>query len=458
MVAELPRLLIGGVGSGCGKTTVTSAILQAFCNRNFIPAAFKCGPDYIDPMFHTRVIGAACRNLDLFLCDESTVRSLLAHNSQNAPLALIEGVMGFYDGVGGSSDWASAADLANKTDTPAVLVLSVKGKSLSLAAELQGFLSFRENTIAGVILNCVSKAMYPFYRDIIEEHTGLHVYGHLPTEKRAAIESRHLGLVTADEISDLQERLNVLADLAEECIDLDGLIRLAHTAPPFYYEALLRELACTAPVRIAVAQDSAFCFYYQDSLELLEELGAELVPFSPLEDRALPAGISGVYIGGGYPELYAGRLSENDSIRADLRRQITNGLPTLAECGGFMYLHEALDDASGCAFPMVGVIKGVARLQKRLQNFGYVTLTAMQDNLLCRAGDQIRAHEFHYSVSDDNGCAFVAQKPMRAKSWPCIHASASMCAGYPHFHFYANPEFAASFIRRCDAYRKERTT
>lgn len=455
MKVELPRLLIGGVGSGCGKTTVTSAILQAYCNRNFIPAAFKCGPDYIDPMFHSEVIGAPSRNLDLFLCDESTVRALLARNTESAPLALIEGVMGYYDGVGGVSDWASAADLAEKTQTPTVLVVCVKGKSLSVAAEIQGFAKFQNNTISGVILNGVSKAMYPFYRDIVEKHTGLPVYGYLPTEENAALGSRHLGLITAAEIADLKERLQKLAALAEECIDLDGLIRLANTAPPLQFEPLYREPVCQEPVRIAVARDRAFCFYYQDSLELMEELGAELVPFSPLSDNTLPPDIHGLYLGGGYPELALSQLSRNAALMQTLRQRIADGLPTLAECGGFMYLHEAIVDGDGAEAPMVGVIPGRARLQDRLQNFGYITLTAARDNLLCPAGGQIHAHEFHYAVSDDAGDAFCAQKPLRAKSWSCIHGNATLAAGFPHFHFYANPAFAASFVQCCDRYRKE---
>lgn len=455
MQAELPRLLIGGVGSGCGKTTVTSAILQAYCNRNFIPAAFKCGPDYIDPMFHAEIIGAPSRNLDLFMCDESAVRSLLAQNSESAPIAVIEGVMGYYDGVGGSSDWSSAADLSNKTATPSIIVTSVKGKSLSLAAELKGFLEFRENTISGVILNDVPKAMFPFYRDIVEQNTGLHVYGYLPTDEKAVIGSRHLGLITAAEITDLKERLHRLAELAESCIDLDGLIKLAHAAPPLRYEPLFYNRICSGPVRIAIARDKAFCFYYPDSLDLLEELGAELVPFSPLEDAALPEGISGLYLGGGYPELYAATLSSNRTLRQALRRSIANGLPTLAECGGFMYLHDEIVDSAGTSFPMVGIIRGNARMQKQLGNFGYITLTAQRDTLLCKAGDQIRAHEFHYASSDDQGNAFLAQKPLRNKEWLCIHATDAILAGYPHFHFYANPEFAVSFVRRCADYQGE---
>lgn len=455
MQIDCPRLLIGGTHSGCGKTTVTSAVLQALAERGTLPAAFKCGPDYIDPMFHTEIIGAPSRNLDLFLCDDGTVRALLAKNAAGAPLALMEGVMGYYDGVGGTSETASACDLAQKTGTPSVLVLSVKGMSLSCAAVLSGFLHFKENTIAGVVLNGVSKGMYAYYRDIIQSQTGVRVYGHLPFDARAAIGSRHLGLITAAEITDLKERLHCLAQLAEEYMDLDGLLALARSAPPLSAVLPETEPVCAQPVRIAVARDRAFCFYYEDSLDLLRAQGAELVPFSPLEDSMLPQKIGGLYLGGGYPELYAARLSANTAMLHAIRQAVRAGLPTVAECGGFMLLHERLVDADGCAYPMAGVIPGSASMTGRLQNFGYITVTAGQDTLLCRAGERIRAHEFHYAVSDDAGCACTARKPLREKTWPCIHATGTLFAGYPHFHFYANPAFAAAFVRRADGYRKE---
>lgn len=450
MKAEIPRFLIGGTHSGCGKTTVTSAILQAFVNRGMIPAAFKCGPDYIDPMFHSTVIGAPCRNLDLFLCTPDSVRYFLAKNAAAAPIAVMEGVMGYYDGVGGTSAAASACDLAVQTGTPSVLVLSVKGMSLSAAAMVKGYLDFQPNTIQGILLNGVSQAMYPYYQEIIEKNTGVRVYGHLPIEPAAEIGSRHLGLVTAEEITDLRNRLQKLAQLAETCIDLDGLQALAQTAQPLSYTEDSVTPVCSRPVRIGIAKDRAFCFYYADSLDILRQYGAEIIPFSPLTDTQPPHGLDGLYFGGGYPELYAEQLSQNQTMQNALRHLIESGIPTLAECGGFMYLQEAIDQ-----YPMLGVIAGKATLQKKLQNFGYITLTAQRDTLLCKKGAQIRAHEFHYSVSENTGDAFIAQKPLRQKQWNCIHAENTIFAGYPHLHFGANPEFAAQFVRRCAEYRKE---
>ena len=447
MKHDAPRLLIGGTGSGCGKTTVSSAILRALQRRGQALSAFKCGPDYIDPMFHTAVLGVPSRNLDLFFVSETQVRAdLAAHIPQNG-IGVIEGVMGFYDGVSGNTDAASAAHLARATETPAVLVVRPKGQSLSLAALLSGFRNFAPNTLSGVILNDISAAMYPFYREIAER-SGLKVYGYLPPVPAAEIPDRHLGLVTAAEIGDLQRKLDLLADAAEQGIDLDGLLALATRAPALDAAPKESFVACNRPVRIAIARDKAFCFYYEDNFDVLRELGAELVWFSPLSDGSLPENIDGLYLGGGYPELYAAQLSENHALREQIAREIRSGLPTIVECGGFMYLHEYIELQDGARHPMVGVIPGTARLTARLQKFGYVTLTAGHDNLLCRAGESAHAHVFHYAASSDEGADFTAQKP-NGRSWPCVHASETLYAGYPHLYFRSNPSLAANFVRKC---------
>ena len=442
MQNNAPRLLFAGTGSGCGKTTVTSAVLRALQRRGEALTAFKCGPDYIDPMFHTAVLGIPSRNLDLFFVDEKEARGQLAWHVPAGGMGIIEGVMGFYDGVSGTSDTASAAHLARATDTPAVLIVRPRGQSLSLAAEIKGFRDFASNTLRGVILNGVSKAMYPFYKAIAEQ-AGLTVYGCLPPVPAAEIPDRHLGLVTAQEIGDLQAKLDLLADAAEEGLDLDGLCALARTAPPLADEGAPLAPAADRPVRIAVARDRAFCFYYADNFDVLRALGAELVEFSPLDDQALPAGIDGLYLGGGYPELYAAQLAENRSMRESVRSAVQGGLPAIAECGGFLYLHRTLDGNE-----MAGVIDADARMTGRLQPFGYVTLTAARDNLLCRAGERIRAHEFHYAQSGDNGTVFRAEKP-NGRAWDCVHATETLYAGFPHLYLRANPAFAQNFVRAC---------
>ena len=354
--------------------------------------------------------------------------------------------MGFYDGVSGTTDQASAAHLARATQTPAILTVRPKGQSLSLAAMVQGFLQFAPNTIQGVILNDVSKGMYPFYRNILEQ-AGVKVYGFLPPVPESEIPDRHLGLVTAAEIGDIQAKLDRLADAAEECLDLDGLLELAHTTPPLTDQFDPIMPVTHAPIRIGVAQDPAFCFYYQDNLDMLTALGAELVPFSPLEDTSLPEAIDGLYIGGGYPELYAPRLASNRQLRAELKEKIGQGLPTIAECGGFMYLGEEICCETG-VFPMVGALPGRAELTARLQNFGYTSLIAKKDCLLCKQGQVLPAHEFHYSKSEFSGCDFTAKKP-NGKQWDCVFASHTLYAGYPHLYFRAIPASIRQFLEIC---------
>ncbi len=445
------RILIAGSSSGCGKTTVTSAVLRALQKRGIPLRAFKCGPDYIDPMFHTAVLGIPSRNLDLFFEDEAGVRGQLARALPAEAVGVIEGAMGFYDGVSGTTDIASAAHLARATGTPAVLVVHPKGQSLSLAAMLKGFREFAPNTAAGVILNGVSRGMYPFYREIAER-SGLKSYGYLPELPEAAIPGRHLGLVTAQEIAGLQEKMDRLADAAEEGIDLAGLLSLARSTGTLVNKTAPLSPCIKKPVRIAVAQDAAFCFYYEDNFDVMCALGAELVPFSPLSDIQLPEQVNGLYLGGGYPELYAEQLAGNKAMRIAIQQAANCGLPILAECGGFLYLHETLAGEDGVPYPMAGVIPGAARLTEKLQSFGYVTLTAERDSLLAQKGESIHAHEFHYACSDDNGSAFLAVKP-NGRSWSCIHANEALYAGFPHLYFRSNLDFAVRYIRRCAGLR-----
>ena len=450
-----PRLLLCAPASGGGKTTVTCALLQALMDRNLNPVAFKCGPDYIDPMFHSKVIGAKSRNLDLFFLGEDRTRSLLEQNSAGSGLALIEGVMGYYDGIAMSHE-ASAYHLAKATSTPAVLVVDGRGSALTLSAVVHGLKTFRPDSgIQGVILNRVSPMLYPRLKECIEGETGVTVYGFLPSLPDCALESRHLGLVTADEVAGLKEKLKKLAAQAEQTMDLDGLLALAASAHDLNAGPLdLPEPVEGAPV-IAVARDKAFCFYYADGLELLEKLGARLVEFSPLEDQALPEGTCGLYLGGGYPELLAEQLSQNTAMLSAIRDAVMGGLPTVAECGGFLYLHEMLEDVSGTDWPMAGVIPGRAWNTGKLGRFGYVTLTARIDGLLCEAGEELPAHEFHYWDSQQPGDSFRAQKPLSNRGWDCGVHTPTLYAGFPHFHFCAKPEMARNFVAAARRYQQQ---
>ena len=448
---DIPRLLFAAPRSGSGKTTVVCAGLRALLNRKQRVTAFKSGPDYIDPMFHSKVIGAKSRNLDLFLTGPENVKRLLAKNSKDSGVAILEGAMGFYDGMGKTAE-ASAYDLARTVKAPVVLIINGKGAALSLAALVKGFKDFRgDSNIQGVILNNVKKMTYLFYKDVIEKETGVKVCGYFPHLPECNLESRHLGLVTAGEIGTLERIVARLAEQAEESIDLEGLMALAQAAEPLEYEPL--DIVPLGNVRIAVAQDKAFCFYYQDSLDLLAMLGAEIIPFSPLQDSALPE-CDGVFLGGGYPELYAKQLSENTALLTELREKLAAGLPCYAECGGFMYLMEGYRD-DGIVYPWAGAVKGHCWMTDRLVRFGYVSMTANTDNVLCKAGDSIHAHEFHYSDSDQNGTSFTVQKAGKTLAWPAAQANGTLYAGYPHLHLWGNIRFAENFVKTCIRYRQE---
>ena len=438
----MDRIMISGVSSGCGKTTVVCAVLQALVNRGLKTGAFKCGPDYIDPMFHSRIIGAKSANLDLHFFSENTLRYLLAKNAAGCDMSVIEGAMGYYDGAGLTSWKTSAHEIALVTETPVVLVVNARGAALSVLAVIEGFLHFRpESGIRGVILNQCTAMTYASLSAAIEERFGIRCFGFLPKMDECALESRHLGLVTAAEIQNLREKMQALAAQAEKTLDIDALLALGHEAPPLRCAPIV--LPRKEKIRLAVARDKAFCFYYEDSLDAVREMGGEIVPFSPLAGGALPEETDGLYLGGGYPELYAAALSENASMRASVRDALARGVPCIAECGGFMYLTEAIGE-----MPMVGALPGTCFDTGKLTRFGYVTLRAKSDNLLCRAGGEIAAHEFHHWDCTCPGDAFTAEKPT-GRRWDCAVCSGTLYAGYPHFHFYSNPEFLYSFYDAC---------
>lgn len=459
----IPRVLIGAASSSSGKTTIVCGVLKALLNRKMNICGFKCGPDYIDPMFHKEAMQIESTNLDLFFCDANTVKYLISQNAANKDMAIIEGVMGFYDGVAGKSYISSAYDVAKTTDTPAVLVIDCKGKSVSILAEIKGFLELEEdNNIQGVILNRISDMIYKEIKLLIEEKLDIKVLGYIPVLKDCSFESRHLGLVTASEVSNIKEIINNLALQCEKTIDIEGLITLAKSAKPLVFsERKLEKIFTTQQnrtdnFRLAIAYDKAFCFYYKDNLELLKKLGAELVFFSPLNDEKVPSDICGLYIGGGYPELYLEQLSSNKKMLNSIKKCIESGIPTIAECGGFMYLHEKIGDRDSNFYNMVGTIKGDSYFVDKLVRFGYIEIKAKEDNLLCNKGETIRAHEFHYWDSTNNGESFIAQKPLRNRKWDCIVAKDNLFAGYPHMHFYSNVNAANRFVQRATEYKISR--
>lgn len=451
---KVPRILLGAAASGSGKTLITCGLLQALKNRKLQVTSFKCGPDYIDPMFHSRVIGTKSRNLDSFFADEDTVRYLLEKNARDCEISVIEGVMGYYDGLAGISPKASAYDVAKITKTPAVLIVNAKGMSLSAVAFIKGFVEYQEDSqIRGVILNQVSSMMYPRLKQIIEEELSIKVYGYVPVVKDCVLESRHLGLVMPEEIVDLQQKLMELAEILEKSVDIDGLLELAEHAEELPVQESPVAYHTGRKIRIALAKDEAFCFFYQDNLELLEEMGAELVPFSPIHDKKLPEHIDGMLFHGGYPELYAKKLSENKEMLAAVCAAVQTGIPYMAECGGFMYLHQEMEDMEGHSWPMAGVIHGKSWRTPRLTRFGYITLE--DGTCFGEYVGAIRAHEFHYFDSDRCGEAYTAKKPLSSRSWKCIHSDGQGMSGFPHMYYYSNLQVPEQFLRACEERKAE---
>lgn len=453
---RIPRILLAAGASGSGKTLITCGLLQALVNRNLKTASFKCGPDYIDPMFHSRVIGAKSRNLDTFLTGEAVTRYLLGSNAADCDIAVMEGVMGYYDGLGGTTSKASAYDLAVTTDTPVILIVNSRGMSVSLAAYIKGFLDYKENShIVGVIFNQMSPMLYPRMKELVERELGIRVFGYVPKVEDCVIESRHLGLVLPEEIPELKEQLMKLAGILEKTLEMDEIIRLAGDAPELSIETQVTNMV-GEPVRVAVAQDEAFCFFYEDNFRLLQEMGAELAPFSPIHDREFPKDVDGLLLYGGYPELNGKALEDNFSMRQAVKQKIAEGLPCMAECGGFMYLHEEMEDMDGTVRQMAGVIPGKVYRTDRLNRFGYTILKQKQTVFGDAALGEIPAHEFHYFDSENCGTDFEAQKPLSNRSWECIHGNDRLLAGFPHLHYYGNPKVARAFLNQCLEYKKER--
>ncbi len=454
-MGRTPRLFIAGTSSGCGKTTIVCGLLAALKQKGMKAASCKSGPDYIDPMFHSQVFGISSKNLDLFFSDKDQIKYLLEENGKGADVTIMEGTMGFYDGMQMDSTTASSYDVAKKTRTPTVLVVNCRGMALSVIPLIKGFLEFRnDHTIKGVILNGVTKMTGKRITNIIENELSVKVYGCVPKLTQFQLSSRHLGLVTPLEQKNLQTELVKLGELFLEYVDLDGLVSLAqsveplHAKLPFAWKKAM-ESKVGQGIRIGVAWDKAFCFYYKENLYLLEKIGCKLIRFSPIADKSLPEDIDVLLLGGGYPELYAKQLAQNISLLEEIQKRVQNGLPCLAECGGFMYLHDQIEDEAGNCYTMAGVIRGKVANQKKLVRFGYTMLKSNEKNPFLLTGETIKAHEFHYWDSTNNGKAFLAEKPSGKRSWFGGHVSQTMIAGFAHLYYLSNPDVIIRFIASC---------
>lgn len=476
---NFPRLVVAGAHSGAGKTTFSLAIMAALARRGFAVHPYKVGPDYIDPSFHRAAAGRFSRNLDAWLLPAETLARLFRPEpeAQGEPIAIIEGVMGLFDGQGADS-LGSTAHVAALLKTPVILLINGEGISLSAAALVSGYAKFRPHPrlndlrLAGALINRLSgPSHYALLRRCVEESTAVPCLGWMPKNAFPSLPGRHLGLIPAQETDRLAEYLAVLAEAAEQYLDIDGLLDLARSAPPLpdpLPAGQPRSFPSSDPggrPRIGLARDEAFSFYYQDNLELLEELGADLVPFSPLRDTRLPADLDGLYLGGGFPEVFAGELEANRDLRAEIATVLEAGLPAYAECGGMLYLCTSLaipaenHNAPARQFSMVGFFPEQAEMTGRLQPFGYVTLTLRQDCPLGPAGTRLPAHEFHYArligpetPVESAFLVFTAAKT-DGRAWDGGLLRRNTLGMFPHLHFHACPEAAARFIGLCRQYR-----
>ena len=536
MGKEFRKIVIAADRSGAGKTTVCCGLLGILKKHGIRVQSFKCGPDYIDPMFHRRVLGVPSGNLDSFFTDAPMLRRIFRARmtEEHADFALIEGVMGYYDGLGGVSSIGSTWEIAQILEAPTILVLDAKGASVTMAALLRGMMDFmkveettrgigqagrhdfsgecatmhseevagsrtqdRSGRICGVILNRVSPMFYPRLKSVLEEHClGVEVLGYLPELPELQLPSRHLGLVEPEEIEGFRAWASRVTDILEAHVDMARLWALAggdweaaasleaeqEKRPSFDAEEQDsgRRVAAERkgtfpeadaqrkknpnggigrrPVRIAVSEDEAFNFTYQENRLLLEQLGAELVPFSPLHDVTLPTDIDGMILSGGYPELYKEELQKAASMRNSVAQAVQQGLPTLAECGGYMYLLDAIEGV-----PMCGVLRGDAERKERLVRFGYVEATTRRKSVLGPAGTVLRGHEFHRYDCDFNGADCILTKPAAgqgkaattARSYEGIYLTERLAAGFPHFYYWSNPDALAHFLEVCRTWREK---
>ena len=468
--------VIGATGSGTGKTTITLALLSCLRQMGYNVAPFKVGPDFIDPGHHTRVAGRTCYNLDSWMLPKAYNQELFNAKSRGADIAVVEGVMGLFDGYDGRSESGSTAQMAKWLDLPVVLVISARGKARSAAAIVKGFETFDPDLkLAGVIFSKTgSLRHYEYLKQAVEQYCKTPCLGYMPRNDSIVMPERHLGLVTVDEAGLDKQTLSTLSGMIRDHVDMAGLIKRLDPIPPGRpkepdpiepgpiksnpIKSAQPEPDTHAPV-IAVARDKAFCFYYPDNLEILEQSGAILEEFSPLDDETLPPGIDGIYLGGGYPEVFAHRLSQKTEMLGRIHTLSRDGMPIYGECGGFMFLCRYLSGTDGGrTFPMAGCFDFKVTMSKQLRSLGYREIRLKKDTIIGKKGDRIRGHEFHYSSLEnpDQDIENVYQVASRAgqdiqlKGYRVLNTLGS----YFHLHFGSNPESARHFVAACRAYRE----
>ncbi|WP_044895336.1 cobyrinate a,c-diamide synthase [Bacillus alveayuensis] len=446
------RMIIAGTGSGVGKTTITLGIMSALRKRGYTVQGFKCGPDYIDPTYHEAVTGRASRNLDSWMLSAEALKEVFIRGSEGADISIIEGMMGLFDGKDPLSNQGSTAEVSILTKSPVLLVVNCAAMARSVAAVVKGFQAFSQETnIAGVIVNEVgSEGHYHIVKSAIEQECGIPVIGYVKQDEALKMPERHLGLIPSIERGELNDFFEQLGKLLLETVDIDKLYQLAD-APTLTTESAIFQVSNKKRVKIAVAKDAAFHFYYPENIELLEAYGAECIYFSPLNGEVLPTEVHGLYIGGGFPEEFAESLSANEAVKNSIKNAIVNGIPTLAECGGFMYLAKSITTTDGKEYPMVGVIPAKMQMHSKLAAVGYREITGCEGNFLIDSNMKAKGHEFHYSTS----LFFKEISPAyETNGWMGRYKEGyvtnNVVAGYMHLHFASCPKIAENFVNACE--------
>lgn len=449
---NLPRIVIAGASSGTGKTSVTAGILCALKKRNFSVSPFKIGPDYIDPGYHKLLSGTNCNNLDSWLVGENEITSVFVSSAKNADISIIEGVMGLYDG--GQEGVSSTAEIAKILNAPVVLVINCRSMGASAAAIASGFRDYDKNVnFAGVILNGLgSKSHEKMIHDALKK-INIKIFGAIYKNENLHLPERHLGLIPTGENEQKNALFQQFLTLENE-INIEEIIAVAKSAEPLKYLIINPKNTVKKDVKIAVAKDEAFSFYYEDSLSVLEEFGAEIIFFSPLYDENIPK-CDGLILGGGFPEMFAEKLEKNVKMRDSIKRFADTRIPIYAECGGYMYLMKSITDLSGKTFKMTGIINNQAVMQKKLQTVGYVTAKQVKDTIFGKKSLKFRGHEFHFSITESNEkeTAFMIKKMRTGANYLAGFANENILASYLHLHFRGEKEAAKNFVESCRKFK-----
>lgn len=456
METNVPRLVVAAPKSGSGKTMIVCGIIRALKKRGLNVAAFKCGPDYIDPMFHRKVLGVETGNIDTFFTDENLTKYIFQKESKGADIVITEGVMGYYDGLGGISEKGSSYETAKTIKANVILTVDGKGASVSLAAVIKGIKDYKEDSnIKGIILNKVSPMYYERIKGLIEKECGVEVVGFLPEMKGMEVNSRHLGLIAPNEVNKFSQWADKIADEVEKNINVDRLLEISKENEPIEYNEVFIP-KYKENIKIAVAKDEAFSFYYRENIELLKEMGAEIIYFSPLNNEEVPKESDGLILWGGYPENYGSEIEKSVKTKRSVKQAFEKNMPALAECGGFMYLQKEMEDKDGNTVKTAGALKGRAYKTDRSVRFGYIEAECFKSGLLGEKGGKIRGHEFHYWDCTENGSDFIAYKPLRKSSYKCMINNNNFAGGFPHLYYYSNINMIFNFIKECGKYKAGR--